>query len=381
MYPEDDEVDDFNVVFEYDDELSITCSDVGYAIDGPHACVNITFDNRTCILTADCLDDANSTYYTNTCDLKCCEVDESYRLPGNWTVYDNQNGILTCRSDLLECAINVLPEEGGGTPSSCRDGANDDAGAALVPTDDAPLGPNADDGGVDDNTPAGAPVDDSPGAPDDDGHPPADDAAAGRRGRRRRRAAGRERRRAGHSGSSANHRCDDTSECDIGYECATNGVCESSPAETKACESTSDCVPGYRCDAGTCAVVDGTDGAAAGAAAAGRHAGRRRRRRRPPPAAPATTRPPPAAPATTRPPRSPATMRPPRTTRPPRPRPTTGRTGIPSRRGLPTSCPGTTSGAPHMHHDPTWASFFSDRRTAPRASRTGAKAPREPAVR
>ena len=110
VYPEDDEVDDFNVVFEYDDELSITCSDVGYAIDGPHACVNITFDNRTCILTADCLDDANSTYYTNTCDLKCCEVDESYRLPGNWTVYDNTDGVLTCRSDLLECAINVLPE-------------------------------------------------------------------------------------------------------------------------------------------------------------------------------------------------------------------------------------------------------------------------------
>ena len=171
------------------------CDNIAYALDGPHGCSNITYDNQTCILKASCYDNATDTYVSNVCDTKCCEIDTSYRLPGNWTVYDNKNGMLNCRSDQEVCATDVTEGEHGGIPTGCRD-SNDD----------------------DDDNGATAPTDDVPGAADDDG-PPSVDSGATYDDAAKTDDLGDD--------LGVNHRCLETAQCNFGYEC-TQGFCEES---------------------------------------------------------------------------------------------------------------------------------------------------------
>ena len=117
-YLDDIEADDVNnEVFASDDDEGVSqCYKSGYAIDGPHSCSNLTYDNTTCMLTAYCTVEATGKKQKNVCDLACCDIDESYDLPGNYTVYDDSDGTLECRSSGHSCVVgdSDAPHVGAG---------------------------------------------------------------------------------------------------------------------------------------------------------------------------------------------------------------------------------------------------------------------------
>ena len=122
LYPQDDEFDDMGIdTYESDDQADISCEKIAYAIDGPHACTNITYDNTTCILVAYCDYVGGGYKVKNTCDISCCDIDETYELPGNYTVYDDTDGTLTCRSSGNACVQGDVddPPVGQASPGLC----------------------------------------------------------------------------------------------------------------------------------------------------------------------------------------------------------------------------------------------------------------------